>query len=341
MAYITDKENIKILVTGANGFIGSNLCKHLSSLNFFVRGMALTGTSVENISGVVNEIVFADITKPASLKNSLSGITHVFHLAALASDWGSIHLHLKVNTGGTKNLLEASAQAGAKRFLYVSSLAIHKLNGHDGSDENLIADSMINAYAISKRESEILVNGFFRKKIIETVIVRPGFFPFGPGDTTSFIHLAVAISKGKFALINSGKAKISTAFIENLVEGITLAGFHPKASGETFIICDDDPVSWKQIAVDIAEKLKAGNKFLSVPFKFAFIVAAIFELLWKVQNKKSPPPLTKYRVSVPRKNLIFSNKKAKIVLGYSPLVNWENGLAKTMNWYSDYLSKKL
>lgn len=340
MDYINDPEKVKVLVTGANGFIGSNLCKLLVSKKIFVRAMALPGTPVNTIEGIVNEIVFADITKAETLRKPLEGITHVFHLAALASDWGSPALHRKVNTEGTGNMLEASSQNGVKRFLYVSSLAIHPMNGHNGSDETTPACSNINAYAISKRESEKIVNAFHKSKKTETVIIRPGFFPFGPADTTSFLHLAGAISTGKYAHINSGKSKISTSFIDNLTEGMVLAAFNPKGAGETFILCDNEPVSWKQIAEDIAKGLNSKAHLLNIPYKLAFFAAVILEAIWKLFGIKTAPPITKYRVAVPRKNLVFTNKKAKALLGYNPKISWNKGLRITINWYCNYISSK-
>lgn len=298
--------------------------------------MAMPGTPVSNIS-TADEIIYADITKPHTLEGLCKGITHVIHLAALASDWGPLPAFLKVNAEGTKNMLEASLASGIKRFLFVSSLAIHPLNGHNGSDENAPAASTINPYAISKKSAESIVKYFDEK--IETVIVRPGFFPYGPGDTTSFIHLAQAIMSGKYANINGGKSMISTSYIENLTEGMTIAALHPKASRETFILCDNEPVSWNQIAADISSGLGKKQNFISIPFKLAYAVAMISELLYRAIGKKTAPPITRYRVSVPRKNLVFSNKKARELIGYNPKITWADGLKKTLDWYTEYLGR--
>jgi len=295
--------------------------------------MVLPGTDTSTISHLPVEIIEADITKPETLNAACENITHIFHLAAIASDWAPKNIFTEVNEKGTENLLKAAMDKEVKRFIHTSSLATHKLKNYASADENTSLDATINYYAISKKNAEKIVNDFQQTGEIETVIIRPGFFPFGPGDMTSFFHLAKAIQKGKFGYVNSGKSKICTAYVKNLVKGMALAGFHTKAAGETFIICDDEPVSWRQIGEDMAKLLGTKKPWLSLRYELLFPIAVSMEMIWKIFSLKNSPTLTRYRISVPRYDLVFTNEKAKKLLGYEPKTNWEEGVTETIEWY--------
>src|SRR5689334_17019020 len=115
---------MNVLVTGANGFIGSNLTQLLVREGHEVKAMVLPGTDLLNLEGLNCEIVYADITKPEMLNGLLNDIEVVFHLAAVPSLAWSNHI-FKVNYDGTKNLLEETVRCKVTRFVFMSSLVVH------------------------------------------------------------------------------------------------------------------------------------------------------------------------------------------------------------------------
>ncbi len=322
------------LVTGANGFIGSNLVKILIERGWKVRSMVLKGTPLDFIEGFDTEIVYGDITEPETLLSAVEGVDVVFHLAAIASDWGPEELFMRVNAGGTLNMLEASARAGVKRFVYMSSVAVHAYNGHRGTDETAPRDCPSYLYyGRSKIKGEDYVNQFHSEGKIEGVIIRPGLFPFGPNDTTSFYKLARALEKGAFSYVNGGRAKVSTAYVENLVHGLELAGKHEKASGEVFIIADPWIVTWKELIEKFCDALGVKHPWLSIPYPVASIAASIMEKIWLLFKIKGEPPVTRYRALLMKDDLVFSSKKAQKLLGYSPIVDFDEAIKRTVAWY--------
>ncbi len=325
---------MKALVTGANGFIGSNLVKILLERGWQVRSMVLEGTPLDFIEGLDTEIVYADITKPETLPHAVDDIDVVFHLAAIASDWGPRELFMKVNAEGTYNMLEASARARVNRFVQMSSVAVHAYRGHTHSDETAPRDCPEHIYyGRSKILAEDYVMDFHRQGKIEGVIIRPGLFPFGPNDTTSFYRLAQALEKGAFSYVNGGKAKVSTAYVENLVHGLELAARHKKAPGEVFIIADGWELTWRQLMEKFCEELGVKKPWLSLPYPVADLAAKILENIWKTFKIKGEPPVTRYRASLMKSDLYFVPDKAKRVLGYKPIVNFDTAVGKTVDWY--------
>ena len=126
---------MNILVTGANGFIGSNLVKKLVDAGHKVKAMVLKGTNEDFIKSYNCEIVYGDVIRTETLKEPLKNIEVVYHLAAIPSN-GWTKKILKVNFGGTKTLFNESIKANIKRFVYMSSLVVHGFKNFNEADES-------------------------------------------------------------------------------------------------------------------------------------------------------------------------------------------------------------
>lgn len=325
-----------VLVTGANGFIGSNLVRGLVERGYHVRSMVLKGTSEEFLDGVDTERVYADITDPATLKPVMNGVEVVFHLAALASDWGPRRLFMRLNYDGVLNVLESAYRAGARRVVHVSSLAVHRYKPTFGGGEDAPLDSNLNEYCVTKRMGEESARRFGLEHDIEVTIIRPGIMPFGPRDTTSFVPLANALEKGLFQFVDGGRARICIAYVENLVHGMILSSEKEEAADETFIIADDEPRSWREIINTFCDELGVKKPKMSVPSWMLYPIAGAMMGLWRIVPLPGSPPLTFYRIRVSSCDLYFSNEKAKKILGYQPAVSFEEGVHRTVEWYKEY-----
>lgn len=323
---------MRALVTGANGFIGSNLCRALIGRGHEVVALVLPGTSEKNLEGMKVEIVHGDILRQESLKNAVSGVDAVFHLAALVTDWGSRGLFMKVNVQGTKNVLDAAVEAKVRRFVYMSSLAVHSFSGWDGADESAPRGNFRYPYSASKIAAEELCNGYFRENKIETVIVRPGFVIFGPGDMMFFYRIAEVLERNKlYGTINRGRAKFCYSYVENLVDGMVFVCESGKAAGETYIIADG-VLTWKEFNESISSALGVRAPTASIPYWAAYPFVALMEWTYRLLRRKNPPPLTRYRISVQARDLFFVSDKIKS-LGYSPKISLDEGLRRTVGWY--------
>ena len=315
------------LVTGANGFIGSNLCRHLRAADIPVRALVLPGEDASHLTLNGVEVVRGDITQ--SLPEDLcKGVSHVFHLAAIASDWGPDDLFDRVNRQGTENMLAAAVTARVPRFLHMSSLAVHAYRGHTAGTEETPCDSIINAYAISKRQAESAV--LAASLAIHTTIIRPGVVPYGMGDQLTIPGLVDALRRGIYRHIGGGHQRVCLSQADNLAAGMLLAAGHDGPSGEVYIL-SDDIVSWREFMDTLAEVFELPPARGSMPLWLASAAACVVETLYRILPLKGVPPLTRYRVSLFRGDLVFLADKARRELGYAPHIHLREGLENLRN----------
>jgi len=324
---------MKTFVTGANGFIGSNLVRCLLSRGHQVKGLVLYGTDISNIQNTGCEIVYGDIRKVSGFEKHLEGIDVVFHLAAKVSDWGKWRDFNEINVEGSKSLVESCIKKGVRKFVFISSLAVHKPRGYENGDESAPRDNKDFPYALSKIIIEEFLEECHEKGRIEATIIRPGVFPFGPEDMTSFYKIARAMEKGFFGYVNGGRALLCTAYVENLVEGISLAGEKNEANGKVYIIGDNRKITWKELTEIFAKHLNVSPPKISLPYFLAKGLAMLVEGVYKALSIDSPPPLTDYRVSLVAKDFFFSSERAMKELGYLPKVSIEEGARRTVEWF--------
>ncbi len=326
-----------ILVTGANGFIGSALCRRLVSNGCKVRAFILQGTDAGELTHMNVELVRGDICKPHTLTRAFENIKTVFHLAALAVDWAPWDRFMKINSGGTWNVLEAARDAGVDRFVLMSSLVVHPFTGHVNSDETTPVGNTTNGYCMSKIVAESMTRLAQGRGWFDTTIIRPGAVIFGPGDTTAFVHLAPALKKGFMPLVGGGDSLMCYSYVGNLTSGMILAAANRDAAGQTYNINDDAMISWRDFLFETSRILGVRTKFISIPTPLANGAAWTVEKIWKTAGIKSTPLLHRYRVGLVARDFHFSCNKAKTQLGYIPVVGLRDGLERMVGWYRKWM----
>jgi len=333
---------LKILVTGANGFIGSNLVKKLAIDNE-VYSFILKGTDQKSLNGVNTEVIYGDVTIPETLENIMKDIDVVYHFAALLSEWWDKSI-INVNYNGTINVLEEAVKSNVKRFVFMSSLVVHGFsNFNDANEETPIIDikKAGRPYTKSKILCEQYINS--KKNEIETVIIRPGFLIFGPNDVLTTYQLCDTLENDLLPMINHGKAKTCYSYVENLIDGLILAGNHKNAPGETFILCDDKPeyTLFYDFIDSLCKELNVKTPTFSLPYGLAFPLISFYENLCRLFRKKKSPKLTTYLLRVAKYDLWFSCNKAKKILGYEPKIALSEAIKRSVDWYHEYKNLKL
>lgn len=323
---------MKALVTGGAGFIGSHLVRALLNRGISVRVFDLPQASRQNLEGIPVEFLGGDLTRPDDVIAACDGMDIVFHLAAMVIDWGEWLAFERVNVGGTKNVLTAARITGTQRVVFMSSLAVHPYSGWRGADENTPRDHGGNPYRRSKILAEDACIEAARGGLGVTII-RPGVFPFGERDRTSFVPLVDALQKGIYVHIDHGRSLVTTSYAGNLATGMVQAALSDRAAGETYILGDPEPVSWYSLMERIAIRTGAGVPVFSLPGSAAERAAELFEWAWPRLGLKGAPLITTYRASVPRHDLAFSSRKAELHFGYCPGVGLNEALDRTVAWW--------
>jgi len=320
---------MRVLVTGGAGFLGSHLVEALVKASHNVRVLLRFGEDPRNIKHLDVETVVGDLGVPMSLRQALKDCDVVYHLGAFVKDFGPRDMFLKVNVEGTKRLLKEATNASCRRFVFISSLAVHKASRPiTNGDEEFPRDNHSMPYALSKILAEDAVMEAHQKGLIEGVIVRPGLFPYGERDRTSFLPLVKNLFR--YYHINGGNATLCTVYAKNLAHGLVLCGEKEEASGKVFIITDDVRIRWREFIAKICEGMHISPITRAVPGWVARSVAIVSEACASIARKE--PLITRYRVAIASVDFWFSCERAKKILGYSPPFSLDEGLQRTIEW---------
>jgi len=320
---------MNVLVTGASGFTGGNLCKHLINEGYNVTALVRDIDKVNDLRRAGVKLTLGDLRDKHTLNTAVKGIDIVFHIAALYRQASASKKDLwDVNVQGTKNILEASENAGVKRLIHCSTVGVH------GEIKNPPADESYpyapgDAYQESKTEGEKIAIEYMRKRILPVIIVRPSGI-HGPGDLR-FLKLFKSIKKNRFIMIGDGKTLYHMVYIDDLIDGILLCAKNDNAVGNIYILAGDKPITLNRLVEIIANCLKTKIPNFSLPFAPVYFLAFLVEILCIPLGIE--PPLFRRRVDFFRKDRAFDISKAKIGLGYIPKTKIEKGLENLAEWY--------
>ncbi len=328
-----------VLVTGANGFVGSMLCKKLTTRGDSVRGLTRSTSDLSLLEGVDYERVVGSLSDLASLLAATRDIEVVYHTAAAVTDWGSLDTFREVNVEGTRRLLDAAVENGVRRFVLVSSIAVHSYTGARNMIEESPQLPTTNGYRLSKREAEALALDYYQRGDIEVVIVRPGDV-YGPGDRVVLLQMADLLEAGWMVMLGKGEALGAFSYVENLADGIVLAGTVPQAAGEAYVITDGIELSWGDYFNRLTAALDLPAPRLHIPPALARFAAAALESIYRLFGIATRPPITRYLVEHLSHDVHFSIDKARRELGYEPAVSFDEAIARTADWYKQVVRGK-
>ncbi|NHJ46620.1 MAG: NAD-dependent epimerase/dehydratase family protein [Asgard group archaeon] len=337
------KKKTQVLITGANGFIGSNLTKYLSNdPSLEVYAMVRSKDTVRFLKDFqINpdtkkkmfDMVEANLQDEESIIKVCKNMDVIIHLASNVSDWGKRKDFYEINVEGTKRILNAASKSGVSRVIYLSSLTVHGLSGHTFADENTPRIVRWNPYAESKIIAEDLVFNWTTNEDVEGAVIRPGFIIFGPYDRHTFKLALDQIAKGRFAFINRGKRFVSYVYVENLCYGINQLLNAENVNGAYNIL--DGNLTWREWLKKWEIAVKRKVRTISLPYFFLVPITALLVGFYKLFRIKKPPPLTFYRIKVMRNNLAFSNNRIETEIGYSPPFSLDEGIQKTMEYFNE------
>jgi len=322
----------QFLLTGVNGFIGSYVAKRLLAKGHNVRGIVRQTSDLKLIQDLDIELCKGDITDRQSLSEHFNGIEIVIHFAGLASDWGADNLFYAINVKGTQNVALTAEENGVKRFVYISSAALHGFQNLRFMDEETTLPESKFPYCRTKKEAEQWLFKFSQSSKMELVVLRPGNV-FGPADHTFIEKYLEAMQANKIVYIDGGKHWTCPTFIGNLSEGIIQACFEPKALDQVIILTDGLEIDWKTFTEKFAEGLDLRTVKISVPYHAAYFLAYLMEVIYKILGLKKAPLLTRYRISNGGRDYHFSIEKARAVLHFEPKISFSEAVEQTVAWY--------
>ena len=310
----------KVLITGANGFIGGTLIRYYQNQGQDVIGVDLVGNGADILEG--------DISQPNTISHLLKECDVIVHTAALVSNAMKDSDMWRVNVLATRNLITAAKEHKVRRFVQISSVVAYGNSAEGELDENQPVHADGGSYVLTKLASEHVVLSEQANDDIEIVILRPGD-AYGPGSRPWIITPLEAISKNQFMLPEKGEGFFRPIYIDDLVRGIATATSHPDAAGEIFNLSCEGYMLTKDYFAPHYEWLQKKGPML-VSTKLALRISSIASTMANLMgNLNEASPSTVMQLST---KSWFSIKKAEHILGWRPEVSFEEGMKTTHEW---------
>ncbi len=306
---------MKVLITGATGFIGKRLSERLVQERHEV---ICTGRLLSKLDKLLNRVkaVYLDIEDPAALRDILSKEKPeiLFHCAALVNS-SSLNALMRINRDGTRNVFDACAKEGIGRVVYLSSIAVISGNPQVPLTDGL-PYSATNRYGESKIAAERIALAY-RKKGLKISIIRP-VMVYGEHEPHLLGLLSRLIKWRLLPVVGLGDNKLQLVCVDNVVDVMMLALGRDEAYDGTYIVADKEALTIREFFKFIAKTQGAKPPF-TIPEK----LASFFE----------PIPFIGNRLSFFKKDRMYSIERIKERLGYVPKISVYDGLKKAVLSY--------
>jgi predicted dehydrogenase/nucleoside-diphosphate-sugar epimerase len=250
----------RILLTGATGFIGCRVAEVLSLREGCeVRALVHNPGNASRLARLPVDMRMADFGSPEDLRKAVDGCDAVVH-CAIGTSWGQRREIFAVTVDGTRRLAEAALAAGVKRFVHLSSIAIHGNDVQGTLDESTpIRPPPGDDYTESKARAELVISQAVRSGL-PAVVLRPTNV-FGAYSSTFITRPIQALAEGRLVLVDSADCPSNTVYVDNLVEAIVCSLKGPRRIvGETFTIGQGDDLTWGDFYGFFARELGAEIK---------------------------------------------------------------------------------
>lgn len=315
---------MKAFVTGGSGFVGRHMIQMLRDRGDEVIALARSEQAAMQVTQLGAKAVRGDLLNEQAMIRGMQACDVVFHIAGFLSIWGKYKDFYETNVLGTECTLSAAQAANVPRFVQIGAAASvfdrYPLSHIDESYP--LKQPKFSPYIATKSMAEQRVIAANRPEF-RTSVVRPAWI-WGNGDHV-LPQLITAVKTGQFLWIDQGNYPYMTTHVTNVCHGAILAA-ERSSGGQAYFLSDGDVIQFRQWVTTLLHLAGVKPGQLSIPRWLAWNVARLMESIWKITRRKDAPPITRTMIRLIGQELTFSDRKAQIELGYSPIVTREVGL---------------
>jgi nucleoside-diphosphate-sugar epimerase len=325
-----DEGKLKVLVTGASGFLGSHVAEQLSHAGHEVVALVRKSSNRKFLETLPNvSFAYGAVEDAASVHEATRGVDAIVHSAGLvkARDVGEFE---KINVDGTKNLLAAAQKLPAiKRFVFVSSLAAVGPSS-DGSPVTLDREpNPVTHYGRSKLRAEQAV--IEAKNELPVTVIRPPMI-YGPRDNETFAFFQT-VARRVLPYLGDGRNTLSVVYVGDCASACVRAIFADVPSGSVYFVEDGKVYVWRDMLAELEEVLerRALVRF-AIPFFVLRGAAVASEGYGKLRGKAVM--LTRDKINeLSAPHWVCDSQKTRTELGWTPQVGWREGAKRATEWY--------
>ena len=325
----------RILITGATGFIGSQLAQLATRSGHQITAVSAVNNDVErgrlrDLHDAGIKVLAASFEEHEKLASAVRGQDAVIHLAAAQHEADKPESYFReVNVEGTRAMLELAVNSGVGRFVHGSTIGVYG----EATDTTLTESSPIaptNMYGRTKAQAETVAKEYGPRiclciaRISET---------YGPGDMR-LLKLFRAVQRQRYVTIGSGDNVHQLIYVEDLARGLLAAADRPLVSGSLVILAGAETLTTDEMVRAIAAGIGSDLNLHHVPLWPFSLAAALFEATMPRFGLK--PLLHQRRLDFFRKSFRFSTQGAEQSLGFRSTTSFSDGARLTGQWYRDH-----
>lgn len=321
---------MRALITGASGFLGGALARALRARGDEV--VALQRGEAPALAALGVDVRCGDIAQADAVLEAAAGCDIVFHVAAKAGHWGRHEDYYRANVRGTRHVLQACRQHGIRRLVHTSTPSVvHAGKDIEGGDESLpYAQHYLAWYPATKAAAErevLAANG----PALATVALRPHLI-WGPGDNHLLPRIVARARAGRLRFIGEPGKRIDATYIDNAVDAHLAAGdaLQPGAAhaGRAYFVSNGEPIATEDMINRLLDCAGLPPVHARVPFRAAYAIGAVLELVWSVLRLRGEPPLTRFVADHLATAHWYDISAAARDFGWKPRVTMEEGFEK-------------
>jgi len=323
---------MKVLLTGATGFVGSHILDSLRSRRLGVRVLLRKTSSRRFIEPHLSRVELCEgsIDDPASLAKATDGMTHVIHCAGATRAKRDAEFY-EINQAGTRNVVEAANThlGTVARFVHISSLAASHPASASAPAREEDASTPVSEYGRSKLGAEKEVLG--RCKVPFTILRPPAVY--GPRDD-GFLSLFQTVRRHLIPRFGGGIKALSMIFVKDLAEGTATVLTHPAAEGRTYFIASPEVLTVHGFCQEIARQLDVRTIPLWLPVPALWPICVVTELACRMMGKPSLLNRQKYgELRVP--GWVCDATRLREEIGFVASTPLPDGIRPTIAWYRE------
>lgn len=324
---------MRILVTGASGFIGGRFAARALEEGLDVRCTGRRLESMKWLSRRGAECVSADLLDARAARELARDCEAIVHCAGAVGTWGVYQHFHQANVTVTEHMLDSARRNGVRRFVHLSSPSIY-FDGRDhrGIGEDFVPRRFFDHYGATKylADQAVFLAG---RTGLEVIALRPRFV-IGAGDASIFPRLLRAHRSDRLRIIGRGENRVDLTPVENVADAMLLAlDAPPAALGQAYNISNGEPVLFWPTFNRLLHRLELPPLTRHVPFRLAYSLAALAE--WRAARLpgRPEPEVSRLAMAVMARDFSLDIHAARKMLGYRPRISTDQGIEAFAAWW--------